>query len=83
VPFGQGFGAMAPAYDAFETPGPRRQPGSDLGSNLALEMDASGNRKPSKSKAYERIEPAVAGIMAVSLHARTSPTTTATSRSSA
>ena len=38
-------------------------------SNVAVERDAAGNSKPSKERSRERIDPAVAGIMAVGLAA--------------
>lgn len=38
--------------------------------NVTLSSDASGNRRPDKARARERIDPVVALIMAVGIHAR-------------
>jgi phage terminase large subunit-like protein len=80
VPFVQAASMMAPAYDAFETAVLDRALAHDGGqlltwavSNLALSTDSNGNRKPDKGKARERIDPAVAAIMAVGLAAREKP----------
>jgi phage terminase large subunit-like protein len=42
-------------------------------SNVALERDAAGNIKPSKERSRERIDPAVAAVMAVGLAAQEPP----------
>jgi len=39
-------------------------------SNVRLERDAAGNIKPSKARSREKIDPIVAAIMAVGVHAR-------------
>ena len=36
---------------------------------MAIESDAAGNKKPSKERSRERIDPAVAAIMAVGIAA--------------
>jgi len=71
-PFGQGYQSMSPATKAFEervinkilvTP-----PNPALTwaiSNVAITRDASDNKKPNKDRSRERIDPAVAAIMAV------------------
>lgn len=80
VPFRQQIAEMAPAYDTFETRVLDRTLRQDGGSvltwaisNLVLMTDSSGNRKPDKGKARERIDPAIAAIMAVGLHAKDNP----------
>jgi phage terminase large subunit-like protein len=45
-------------------------------SNVSIEMDASGNKKPSKERSRERIDPAVASIMAVGLATTEAPPVT-------
>jgi phage terminase large subunit-like protein len=76
-PFGQGFKDLAPATAAFETRvlnGRLIHDGNPVVtwalSNVALERDAAGNAKPSKRRSHERIDPIVAGVMAVGLAAQ-------------
>lgn len=71
-PMGQGFVDMAPAVTAFETEclNGRVRHGNHpvlrwCFSNAVVTRDAAGNRKLDKSKAYGRIDVAVAAIMAV------------------
>jgi phage terminase large subunit-like protein len=78
--FGQGFKSMAPAVRAFEERVLNRRlvhPGNPLLtwaiSNVALERDAAGNAKPSKERSRERIDPAVAAVMAVGIAAQDAP----------
>jgi phage terminase large subunit-like protein len=75
-PMGQGFATMSGAMRAFEERVLNRQlkhNGSPILtwalSNVAVERDAAGNMKPSKERSRERIDPAVAAIMAVGLAA--------------
>lgn len=75
--FGQGYKSMSPATRAFEARVLNRQlvhGGNPLLtwaiSNVAIERDAAGNAKPSKERSRERIDPAVAAIMAVGLAAQ-------------
>lgn len=75
-PWGQGFATMSPATKAFEERvlnRTLRHTGNPLltwaVSNVALERDAAGNIKPSKERSRERIDPAVAAVMAVGLAA--------------
>lgn len=74
--FGQGYKSMSPAMKAFEEAVLNRQlkhAGNPLLtwaiSNVAVERDAAGNQKPSKERSRERIDPAVASIMAIGLAA--------------
>jgi phage terminase large subunit-like protein len=74
--FGQGFKSMALAVRAFEERVLLRRlvhSGNPLltwsVSNVALERDAAGNGKPNKERSRERIDPAVASVMAVGLAA--------------
>jgi phage terminase large subunit-like protein len=76
-PFGQGFKSMAPAMRAFEERVLNRElvhPRNPLltwaVSNVAVERDAAGNAKPSKERSRERIDPAVAAIMALGIAAQ-------------
>jgi phage terminase large subunit-like protein len=76
-PFGQGYKSMSPAMKAFEERVLNRRlvhGGNPLLtwaiSNVAVERDAAGNVKPSKERSRERIDPAVAAIMAVGLAAQ-------------
>lgn len=74
IPHGQGFKEMAPAFDHFETalmehllkhggnPVMRWQ-----ASNLIVEKDDAGNRKPSKRRSSDKIDGIVSLIMAVGL----------------
>lgn len=71
-PLGQGFKSMSPAVEAFERlalPGLIRHGGHPLirwcFANAVIARDAAGNRKLDKSKAYGRIDVAVAAVMAV------------------
>jgi len=80
VPIGQGYADMGPAFDSFEIVIMHRELCHDGGpvlswaiSNLAISTDPTGARKPDKSRARERIDPAVAAIMAVGLAAREKP----------
>lgn len=75
-PFGQGYKTMSPATKAFEELVLNRNlicPDNPLLtwaiSNVSIERDAAGNMKPSKERSRERIDPAVAAIMAVGLAA--------------
>ncbi len=74
VPFGQGYASMAPAIDSLETKILNRQlmhPGHPILtwniSNAVVEMDPAGGRKISKAKSTERVDGAVALVMAVGL----------------
>lgn len=77
VEFGQGYVSMAPAVDALEV-GILAQSitydGSPvLGwcvSNVVIDVDPAGNRKPTKRRARDRIDAAVAAIMAVGCHGK-------------
>ena len=79
--FGQGYKSMSPGdASAFEERVLNRRlvhGGNPLltwaVSNVALERDAAGNVKPSKERSRERIDPAVAAIMAVGLAAAQEP----------
>ncbi len=71
-PFGQGFKSMSPATKAFEERVLNRRLKHSANplltwavSNVAIERDAAGNVKPSKERSRERIDPAVAAVMAV------------------
>ncbi len=73
-PFGQGFQSMGPAVDALETAILNRtiaHPGHPILtwnlSNAAIEIDPAGARKISKAKSTERVDGAVALVMAVGL----------------
>lgn len=73
-PFGQGHASMSPATKAFEERVLNRKlthSGNPLLtwsiSNVAIERDAAGNQKPSKDRSRDRIDPAVASVMAVGL----------------
>lgn len=72
IPFGQGFYSMAAPSQEFE----RRVNRGDfrhgdnpvarwMASNVAVEMDAAGNVKPSKKKSTERIDGIVTAVMAL------------------
>lgn len=76
-PFGAGYKEMSPAVQAFEVEviaGRLRHGGNPLlrwaVANMSIALDPAGNRKPDKSRAAGRIDPAVAAIQAVGLHAR-------------
>lgn len=72
--WGQGFRGMSPATKSFEERVFNRQLVHDgnplltwaIG-NVRIEKDAAENQKPSKERSRERIDPAVASIMAVGL----------------
>jgi phage terminase large subunit-like protein len=71
-PFGQGYQSMSPATKAFENrvinkvlTTPNNPCLTWAVSNVAISRDASDNRKPNKDRSRERIDPAVAAIMAV------------------
>jgi phage terminase large subunit-like protein len=75
--FGQGYASMSPATKAFEERVLNRRLVHAASpvltwaiSNVTIESDAAGNRKPSKERSRERIDPAVAAIMAVGLAAQ-------------
>lgn len=77
VPHGQGFRDFSPAVDAFEIEVIEhrlRHGGSQVLTwavgNVKLSVDPAGNRKFDKSKATQRIDPAVALAMAIGLAAR-------------
>lgn len=77
VPWGQGFGSMAPAVNAFEEAVLRKSlihDGNPLlrfcVRNAIVTTDPSGNRKLDKGKARQRIDGAVALAMALELKAR-------------
>jgi len=74
--WGQGYVAMSPATKAFEEAVLNRRLLHDSNpcltwaiSNVAIESDAAGNKKPNKDRSREKIDPAVASIMAVGLAA--------------
>lgn len=78
VPFGQGYKDMSPATKAFEERVINRTlktPPNPLLtwsiSNVAISRDPADNKKPNKERSRERIDPAVAAVMAVG-HAATS-----------
>jgi phage terminase large subunit-like protein len=71
---------MSPATKAFEERVMNRQLAHDGNPlltwavfNVSIEMDAAGNKKPSKERSRERIDPAVASVMAVGLAATEPP----------
>lgn len=75
-PVGQGYKSASPAMKAFEERVLNRRlvhTGNPVLtwaiSNVSVEKDAAGNQKPSKERSRERIDPAVAAIMAVGLAA--------------
>lgn len=77
VPWGQGYGSMAPAIDAFEEAGVAgtfRHDGNpvlnwNIG-NAIIDEDNAGNRRFNKEKSRMRIDGAVAAAMAFGLRAR-------------
>jgi phage terminase large subunit-like protein len=80
VEHGQGFKDFGPSVDAFETAVLNRQiahGGNPILrwniSNVAIDVDPAGNRKPTKDKSIGRIDGVVAAVMAVGLHARAEP----------
>jgi phage terminase large subunit-like protein len=67
---------MSPATKAFEERILNRQLIHDGNpvltwamSNVSIESDAAGNKKPNKDRSRERIDPAVAAVMAVGIAA--------------
>jgi phage terminase large subunit-like protein len=71
-PFGQGFKEMAPAFDQFETlliDRKLKHGGSPVlrwqASNLIVQRDEAGNRKPDKRRSFDKIDGIVSLIMAV------------------
>jgi phage terminase large subunit-like protein len=77
VDFGQGYRDMAGAIDATERAildQRVRHEGHPILTwniaNLVITMDPSGNRKPDKARANDRVDGAVAMVMAIGLHAR-------------
>ena len=77
VGFQQGFVTFGPAVDAFETAlfsGMMQHNGNPVltwqASNLVVETDAAGNRKPAKNKSSDKIDGLVAAIMACGLAAQ-------------
>jgi phage terminase large subunit-like protein len=80
VPFGQGYKDLSPAVDRLERlveEGKLRHGGHPVltmaASNTKVEMDAAGNRKPSKRRSNGRIDPLVALTMAIGVAARPAP----------
>jgi phage terminase large subunit-like protein len=78
VPFGQGFKEMAPAFDDFETvliEHKLKHGGSPVmrwqASNLIVQRDEAGNRKPDKRRSFDKIDGVVSLIMAVGVAMRT------------
>jgi phage terminase large subunit-like protein len=72
APFGQGFKEMAPAFDEFETlliDRKLKHGGSPVlrwqASNLIVQRDEAGNRKPDKRRSFDKIDGIVSLIMAV------------------
>lgn len=70
--FGQGYKSMSPATKAFEERVANKTLKTPLNplltwaiSNVAISRDAADNKKPNKDKSRERIDPAVAAVMAV------------------
>ena len=71
VAFGQGFASMSPACKDFEAlvlSGRFKHDGNPVFrwavGNVSIQTDAAGNIKPSKERSLEKIDPAVAAIMA-------------------
>jgi phage terminase large subunit-like protein len=76
-PHGQGFKDMSPSVAAFEERVLNREILHNGNpcltwalSNVKLSCDSAENKKPDKDKARERIDPIVALVMAVGIHAR-------------
>ncbi len=72
--WGQGYASMSPATKAFEERILNRQLVTDPNpvltwavSNVSIESDAAGNKKPSKERSREKIDPVVASVMAVGI----------------
>lgn len=72
VPFGQGFGSMAAPCAELERLIESRELKHNgdpvlrwAVSNVAVELDPAGNKKPAKNKSREKIDPVVALIMAI------------------
>lgn len=79
IPWGQGFGDMGPAVDAFEVSVLQNRLKHDGNPVLAMcvanaqvDMDSAGNRKLDKSATRFRIDGAVAAAMAIGLKSRQS-----------
>ena len=79
LPFGQGYRDMSPAIAEFErviVNGDLVHDGNPLLTwtfqNLATDTDAAGNRKFTKSRAADRIDPIIALVMAIGSASRTS-----------
>jgi phage terminase large subunit-like protein len=77
VPFGQGFKEMAPAFDDFEAvliEHKLKHGGSPVmrwqASNLIVQRDEAGNRKPDKRRSFDKIDGVVSLIMAVGVASR-------------
>lgn len=77
IPFGQGYGSMAPAVEHFEElllNGMLAHPSHPVlnwcATNAVITADDAGNRKPSKAKATGRIDLIVAAIMAAGIAAK-------------
>ena len=77
VPFGQGFASMSGPTKEFESLIISRRVEHDghpvlrwCIQNLAFDEDDAGNKKPSKKKSFEKIDGAVASIMACALGMR-------------
>lgn len=77
VPWGQGFASMGPAVDAFETAllaGDLRHGMHPVlrwnASNLLLDTDPTGARKPNKARSIDRIDGLASLIMACGLAAK-------------
>ena len=78
--FGQGYVSMSPAVQAFEAAVLDRRlhhGGHPIlrwqMSNVAIEMDAAGNRKPNKKRALAHIDGVIAAMMAVSIATTPAP----------
>lgn len=76
-PFGQGWRDMSPAVEAFEAlilNGELRHGGNPVlrwaVSNVALDTDPTGARKPNKERATGRIDPVAAALMAIGVSSR-------------
>lgn len=72
IAFGQGYASMSPAAKDFEAlvmAGKLRHDGNPVlrwsVGNVVIEQDSAGNIKPSKAKSTEKIDAAIASIMAV------------------
>lgn len=77
-PFGQGFASMSPAVSALETAilqRDLRHPSIPVLNwamgNLVVDVDPSGNRKFTKAKSHDKIDPAIALTMALGVATQT------------